>query len=95
MLRPATIRRPPLRSIPVEPAAGFPKKAVVEPFPSFLILSFPTEVEMESPSNSGLPSVEVCSLSETDLILDLKHNSGKARFLTVDPKPLRPLQSID
>ena len=91
MLRPATIRRPPLRPTSVELSAGFPKKATVEPFPSFLILSIPTEVETASLSNSGSPSVEVCSLSETDLILDLKHNSGKARFLKIDPRTVKTL----
>ena len=74
---PATIRRLPLRPTSVEPSAGFPKKAAVEPFPSFLTLPLPTEVEMASFSNPGSPSVEMCSLSETDPILDLKHNLGK------------------
>ena len=40
-------------SIPVEPLAGFPKKATVEPFPSFLIPPFPPKSKWRVSQTQG------------------------------------------
>ena len=46
---------------------------------------------MASFSNSGVTPVKACSLSGTDFILDLEHNSGKARGLDDLAKTVKTL----